>query len=532
MRKRRFVKEEAQKNAEKKKPGKGKLLAGILFLILAAGLLGYLVLFLFLPMRDYKRAEALREEHQYDEAASGFASLSREYDLSGVLARLGGFSDAAERVPATRYEKAEYLREQGSYEEALQEFEALGDYRDSKEQQSNTKLVMAKEWIGQDDFESAISLLESLGDYDGGDFGSAGELLDKAYYTRAEKLESIGKLSDAEAGFAQTKAYQDSYEKLQEVRYNIARNALLVYDFDTAKEYFEKVGDYKDAKDLLAVLDTAVDRVYRSSYMDQNGKSTDTVVSYLWVHSVIVPGRLDEGVSVKMQESYCVGELNPAWFGAASTDYSLEQVRDANTWYFTYYGSETENANGALLLEAKFSDDYSKLTTRKVYQSTRDEEEKRDAENAAKEQEAVAETEDDGADQDLNQSEEGDADPKKENEKKSTSKDKEAAAADAAKKEEALPEPESAPRRSWTLVGDSDRLEEIKEGFRSRRRVQLAENGNMAFNNATDDARLSHYCSVANCLNKGTMAASDENGRRYYCSEHEKEYEEDPAYEP
>ena len=53
----------------------------------------------------------------------------------------------------------------------------------------------------------------------------------------------------------------------------------------------------------------------------------------------------------------------------------------------------------------------------------------------------------------------------------------------------------------------------------------------MAFYNDTDDERLPHYCSVTNCLNKGEFVASDADGRRYYCSEHEKEYEEDPAYE-
>lgn len=506
----------------------------VLLLVLAAGASVYLTVFLFLPMRDYQKAEAQLSEHQYDEAASGFASLAREYDLGSTLAGLGGFADASERVPEVRYEKAEYLRDQGSYEEALAQFEDLGDYRDSKDQQNNTRLAMAAEWIDENEFDFAITLLEELGDYDGGEFGSAKELLDKAYYTRAGKLESIGKLSDAEKGFARTEAYQDSYEKLQEVRYNIARNALLTCDFDTAKEYFAKAGNYKDAQELRKVLDAAVDRVYRSSYTDQNGKSTDQVVSYLWVHSVITPGRLDEGASVKMQETYCIGDPDSAFVGAASTDYTLEQVRDADTWYFTYYGSETENSNGALLLEAQFSEDYSKLTTRKVFQSTRDEEEKRDAENAAKEQAQVADIGDDGSEQVLDQEEEGDGASRKADaaDPESTGKDPENKdKAGKVEKEENLPEPDASWKRSWTLVGDEERLQTIKEGFRARLRVQLAENGNMAFNNATDDKRLTHYCSVENCLNKGTLVASDGNGRRYYCSEHEKEYEEDPAHE-
>ena len=519
-----------------KKKTKQILLAACLALAAAAFL--YLVMFLFLPMRDYRKAEELIQENRYDEAASDFAALSRQYDLGTRLAKLGGFSDAAERVPQTQYAKAEYLREQGSYEDAVTVFEDLGNYQDSEDQVKNTRLLEADAWIGEDSFEQAIKLLEELGDYDGGDFGSAGELLDKAYYTRAVKLEAIGKLENAEAGFEKTEDYQDSYEKLREVRYNMARNALLLYDFDTAKDLFSKVGDYKDAKELRSILDTAVDRVYRSPYTDITGKTTNAAVSYLWIHSVIVPGKLDEGISVKMQEDLSVGDLNSSLFGSASYDYTLEQVRDADTWYFTYYGSETEDGNGAVLLEAQFSDDYKNLTTKKVYQASRDEDEARDA-RKAEEAARVAESEDDASDEALSQEEEGDEagksavsedesgvtdDPNNEKEK--------AQEKDSSMEEETnLPELERDNTRQWTSVGDKEKLNAIKEGFRRRLRVQLAEKGNMAFYNDTDDERLPHYCSVSNCLNKGEFVLSDANGRRYYCSEHQKEYEEDPAYE-
>ena len=520
-----------------KKKAKRILLASCL--VLAAAAFWYLVMFLFLPMRDYREAEELIQEKRYDEAASGFAALSRQYDLGTRLAKLGGFSDAAERVPQTQYAKAEYLREKGSYEDAVTAFEELGDYQDSENQVKNTRLLEADAWIGENSFDQAITLLEELGDYDGGDFGSAGELLDKAYYTRAVKLEVIGKLEDAEAGFERTEDYQDAYEKLREVRYNMARNALLVYNFGTAKELFTRVGDYKDAKDLLAILDSAVDRVYRSPYTDITGKITNKVVSYLWIHSVIVPGKLDEGISVKMQEDLSVGDLNPSLFGSASYDYTLEQVRDADTWYFTYYGSETEDENGAVLLEAQFSGDYKDLTTKKVYQASRDEEEERDAQKA-EEVAKVAEPENDASEEALRQEEEGDeAEKDKDAEDEignKGSQQKETEAADekddhSSVGETKLPEPEPDGMRKWTSVGDEEKLNVIKEGFRRRLRVQLAEKGNMAFYNDTDDERLPHYCSVSNCLNKGEFVLSDADSRRYYCSEHQKEYEEDPAYD-
>ena len=133
-----------------KKKTKQILLAACV--LLAAAVFLYFVMFLFLPMRDYRKAEELIQEHRYDEAASDFAALSRQYDLSTRLAKLGGFSDAAERVPQTQYAKAEYLREQGSYEDAVTVFEDLGNYQDSEDQVKNTRLLAADAWLGEDSF--------------------------------------------------------------------------------------------------------------------------------------------------------------------------------------------------------------------------------------------------------------------------------------------------------------------------------------------------------------------------------------------
>lgn len=509
---------------------KGKTIIAVVIILLVTAGLGYLTRYLFIPMHSYRSAEEKLSANQYDEAVLEFTAIAERYDLSGKLAQLGGFSDAQSRIPMAQYEKGIYLREQGDCEEAVQVFQELGDYKDSADQVQNTRLLQASSMIADQDYSGAIALLEELGDYDGGEYGSAGELLDQAIYERSLALQSIGKLTDAEAGFAQTEAYKDSYEQLQKVRYNMARNALLIYDFETAKELFAKVGDYEDAKEILEVLDAAVDRVYRCSYTDITGKKTDSIAVYLWVHSVIVPGKLDEGVSVKMQESICVGDPSSAWFGAASYDYTLEQVRDADTWYFTYYGSDTADSSGALLLEAQFSGDYKTLKTRKVYKATRDEEELRDAQDA--EEAKVAEAEDDASDETLEQSEEGDEEQAEQ--ANTSSKDKDSEAEDTSSKskkaknrDDDLAAVSLDESRTWTTVTRQETIDAVKEGFRKRLRVQLAEKGNMAFYNDTDDERLPHYCSVSNCLEKGTYVVSDESGRRYYCTEHEAQYKED-----
>ncbi len=522
---------------------KRKIIVAIVIILLALTGLGYLTRYLFIPMHSYKAAEEKLRANQYDEAISEFTDITKRYDLSGKLARLGGFSDAQSRISMSRYEKGLYLREQESWEEAVQVFQELGDYKDSAEQVQNTELLQATSLIASQDYSGAIALLEALGDYDGGEYGTAQELLDQAVYERSLALQNIGKLSDAEAGFSQTEAYKDSYEQLQKVRYNMARNALLTYDFDTAKELFAKVGDYEDAKEILEVLNAAVDRVYRCSYTDITGQKTDSIAVYLWVHSVIVPGKLDEGVSVKMQESICIGEPTSAWFGAASYDYTLEQVRDADTWYFTYYGSDTADSSGALLLEAQFSEDYKTLKTRKVYKATRDEEELRDAQDA-EEEAKVAAAEDDASDETLEQSEEGDEEQTQQtvsskNEDSDEASDEDSEADDASgqskttkakNRDDDLAVVSLDESRTWTTVTRQETIDAVKEGFRKRVRVLLAEKGNMAFYNDTDDKRLPHYCSVSNCLEKGTYVVSDESGRRYYCTEHEEQYKADPGY--
>lgn len=516
---------------------KGKTIIIIVVILLVMAGMGYLTRYLFIPMHSYRAAEEKLSTNQYDAAVLEFTAITEQYDLSGKLAQLGGFSDAQSRIPMAQYEKGIYLREQGDYEEAVQVFRNLGDYKDSADQIQNTELLQASSMIAAQDYSGAIALLEELGDYDGGEYGSAAELLDQAIYERSSALQSIGKLSDAEAGFAQTEAYKDSYEQLQKVRYNMARNALLTYDFETAKDLFATVGDYEDAKEILEVLNAAVDRVYRCSYTDITGKKTDSITVYLWVHSVIVPGKLDEGVSVKMQESICVGDPSSAWFGAASYDYTLEQVRDADTWYFTYYGSDTADSSGALLLEAQFSEDYKTLTTRKVYKSTRDEEELRDAQDA-EEEAKVAESEDDASDETLEQSEEGDEEQTagEETASKDTSSESDDEASDKTKsaktknRDDDLAAVSLDESRTWTTVTRQETVDAVKEGFRKRLRVQLAEKGNMAFYNDTDDERLPHYCSVSNCLNKAEYVVSDEDGRRYYCTEHEEQYKADPGY--
>lgn len=86
----------------------------------------------------------------------------------------------------------------------------------------------------------------------------------------------------------------------------------------------------------------------------------------------------------------------------------------------------------------------------------------------------------------------------------------------------------SRPRtRTWTLVTDQDTASAVRTGFQRRMAQDLGMTGNAYFADATDSTAITHYCSVENCTNPGTLVAEDALSRSYYCEDHRSEYEED-----
>ena len=94
---------------------------------------------------DYQAALALAEEGEWDGAAKAF------YELNG-------YADAAEQYDRCRYEKAAALAEQGEMAEAAALFMELGDYEDS----SRRLLSLAAELTGCTDPDEALAALRGL----------------------------------------------------------------------------------------------------------------------------------------------------------------------------------------------------------------------------------------------------------------------------------------------------------------------------------------------------------------------------------
>ena len=76
------------------------------------------------PARDYKKAQALMDAGQYNQAQTAFEAL-------------GSYQDSAQKAKdaqkAEAYQRAQDLMDAGQYNQAQTAFEALGDYQDSEE---------------------------------------------------------------------------------------------------------------------------------------------------------------------------------------------------------------------------------------------------------------------------------------------------------------------------------------------------------------------------------------------------------------
>lgn len=153
---------------------------------------------------------------------------------------------------------------------------------------------------------------------------------------------------------------------LENICYSLACDALLVSDFDTAGAWLERAGSKEDTEYLTGALENAADRVYRTSFTDDSGRTTDSAVSYMWVHSVLHPFVHSE--RIELLEDFSIGEPDPSVFGSAARCYTQTNQADEYNYVFSYPGSIRDSDDAStVVLAAGFSDDYSTMITKRVY---------------------------------------------------------------------------------------------------------------------------------------------------------------------
>jgi len=358
----------------------------LLFLIILLWVLGlgscglYYAMTKIIPARQYAQAEELFENQEFDEAAAMFEHL-------------GDYEDAAARVPQVYYEKGLWLRRNARYDEAMDVFRELGDYQgsyalDAKAQIHETELIVVQNTIDSGKYAAALTMLEDMEPYASAIFTntmqgcSTDDLWAQAVTDRAGILESIGKLDNAasellkiteEAGTERTNITDDTLSEadrlLKDVYYRKASNALLVSDFETAADYFDMAGNYKDAVMQRATLDSVFDFVYEAPYADGSGNVSQIATSYLWIHTRLVAG--SEYAELIMEEDFATGKPDPLYFGAGVRTYTQTAQENEFIFTFSYKGSagESEQDRETNLIAA-FTPDYQLINTKKIFADT------------------------------------------------------------------------------------------------------------------------------------------------------------------
>ena len=154
---------EAAVQAEKNKKMAVKIgvIAAVATVIVVAA--SFVATKIIIPSNNYKAAEAMLAEGDYDGAIAGFTALADYKDSADRVIK----AEAAklEAKNAAAYAEAEAMLANKNYESAIAAFEALGDYKDSATQILETKYQRAVEWIEETKMLEAYEAFLELGDY-------------------------------------------------------------------------------------------------------------------------------------------------------------------------------------------------------------------------------------------------------------------------------------------------------------------------------------------------------------------------------
>lgn len=113
-------------------------------------------------------------------------------------------------VPATEYKKAEKLLNEKQYDNAIAIYERLGSYKKSKSQKNECFYRKASSLLSNKNYKSAIEIFKSLAEY------KDSRVIEKeARYTYAVDLYNNKKYADSADYFYDIKDYKDSNEYLQ-----------------------------------------------------------------------------------------------------------------------------------------------------------------------------------------------------------------------------------------------------------------------------------------------------------------------------
>lgn len=247
-----------------------KVLAAVLIVSVSAASV-YFISEKAIPSMQYKNAEKLFSQADYDAAEE-------------IFAKLGNYAESSDYIIRCKYEKASELMENGQYPEAADAFTRLDGYGNSDELVQECMLKIAENHMENGEFEAAMSVYKAAG---------KSELAETAAAERAEKYAAEG---DYFAAYDLAERYCGS-EISTEYFYLGAGKARSDGDFKTAADSFYKLGDYKDS---AALAEECTYEFYRSEYA-KNGATEETARGFYFL------GNFRDSRDLYLQNAYEYG---------------------------------------------------------------------------------------------------------------------------------------------------------------------------------------------------------------------------------
>lgn len=265
---------QAEKDAAqaKARARKNTKLAAIITPILVVAIVAAVLISGFVKKNNaYQDAVELLNAGEFDKAISAFEAL-------------GDYKDSKEQIENVHiavldkaYNDARALLESGQYNDAIAAFEALGDYKDSKSQIVNTKLAVtnktAGDYLENGDYEKAIAEIETLSSYaDGQKYIDS---LKSTIYEQAIAYLDAGEYFEAKKAFDALADYQDSAE------YGSRFTLRLVTETYTSPNVnSEKTYEYNRSGQLEKIIHPAKYSNVEEFFYDDEGRLTKRVKTY------------------------------------------------------------------------------------------------------------------------------------------------------------------------------------------------------------------------------------------------------------
>ena len=272
-----------------KKNGVLVIIAILLFLITNIAVY-FLITQIILPSNRYNSAIAMMNRGEYENAVASFEAMGDYKDSRQKII------DCQNLIKDRQYDLAIQTMNDGDYEAAIESFTTMENYKDSRQMIIDCqKLIKDRQYdlaiqtMNDGDYEAAIVMFTDLKGYRDSNvqIEACKDGIKETEYYFAVSLMNAGNYPESIISFEQLGDYKDSSEKIKECQYLNAIKDVENGNYVEAYTAFSALGDYKDSKSkqdsiwedykkILLISAEIGDIVYFGNYEQDNLKRNGT----------------------------------------------------------------------------------------------------------------------------------------------------------------------------------------------------------------------------------------------------------------